>query len=95
MTPRQDQNDLLYQVFDQELHVESDQEISVEAFAIQVVERYLQLMAEQGVHVPMRMRALLEDDLLDDVIDMIRKKTYGTVSILEYRQRQNRRRPTG
>lgn len=93
MSSRQDRNDLLYQVFHDELHVESKDDVSIEAFAILVVEKYLRLLAYQGVHVPLKMQALLEDDLLDDVIDMIRKKTYGHMSILEYRGKQPRKRP--
>lgn len=92
MTSRQDRNDLLYQVFHDELHVDSKDDISIEGLAIQVVEKYLRLLAFQGVHVPLKMQALLEDDLLDDVIEMARKKTYGSVSILEYRNRQPKKK---
>lgn len=95
MTSRQERNDLLYQVFDEELHVESTENISTELFAIHVAEKYLKILSYQGVHVPIKMRALLEDDLIDDVIEMIRKKTYGSVSIMEYRKNQSRKRTAG
>lgn len=92
---RRDKNDLLYQVFHDRLHVESEEEISVESLAIEVIERYLRLLADQGVFVPIRMKARLEDDLLDDVLEMIRKKTYGHVSIRQYRHHHSRRNKAG
>ncbi len=82
-----DKNDLLYLTFERLLLKNITAEQSFEEFAIEVVAEYLVLMAKQGVTVPQKLRLVLEMDLTEDVLEMARKKTYGHLSLQEYRQK--------
>ncbi len=53
----------------------------------EVVADYLTLLARQGVTVPQKLRMVLEMDLVEDVMDMTRKKTYGHLSLQDFRQK--------
>lgn len=82
-----DKNDLLYLVFEKHLLIPHTEEQDLEEFAAEVVVEYLTLLAKQGVTVPQKLRSILEMDLIEDVVDMTRKKTYGHVNIKEFRQK--------
>lgn len=80
-----DSNDLLYVVFEKLLMRKTQDEQQLEDFSQEVVAEYLMLLAKQGITVPQKLRPVLEMDLIEEVIDMARKKTYGHSSLQEYR----------
>ncbi len=76
-------DDPLYIVFEQHLHSGLYDDQPIEKFIKDVVDFYWESINRQG-HVPHRMHDLMKLDLLQDVHDMLRAKTYGHFGIGEY-----------
>ena len=79
--------DFLYQIFEKHLFQTVRDEVSTDDFCRIVVEDYILRLARQGVSVPIQLRPVLELDLFEEVLEMTRKKTYGCVSVLEFRMK--------
>lgn len=79
--------DPLYQLFEQHLFNALVEEESTEEFVNRVVQDYIAGFSEFSVisrqHLPM-----VEDDLREEVMEMLKKKTYGHYSLNEFRKAQ-------
>lgn len=84
-------NDMLYQIFEKQLHDESA-DSSHDGLAIEVVSLYIAALRSQGVVVPTQLREVMESDLIEEVLEMIRKKTYGFHNIQDYRASQSKQK---
>lgn len=82
-------NDLLYQIFEKHLFTPATDQQAIEDFSQGVVDDYLRTLAMQGVLVPTKLRHILEMDLVEEVMDMARKKTYGYSSLFDYRSQNS------
>jgi hypothetical protein len=77
--------ELLYSVFESHLFNADSSHQTVEALAETVVEDYLGRLMTHGWSVPHKFLNFLADDLLEEVTEMARKKTYGHSSLAEFR----------
>lgn len=75
--------DPLYQVFEEHLHSGVYDQTPVEQFVRDVVETYLTKLNQRG-YVPQKLQEPLRADLLLDVQEMLKAKTYGHYGIGEY-----------
>ncbi len=75
--------DPLFKIFEEHLHSGLYDDQPVEKFIKDVVDFYWESINRIG-HVPHRMHELMKLDLLQDVHDMLRAKTYGHYGIGEY-----------
>lgn len=76
-------DDPLYKVFEDHLHSGLYDDRPVEAFIQDVVDFYFVTLNRMG-HVPQRMHETMRVDLVQDVQDMLRVKTYGHYGIRDY-----------
>lgn len=76
-------DDPLYTVFEEHLHSGLYDDQPAEKFVADVVEFYWETITRKG-YVPHRMQELMRLDLVQDVHDMLRTKTYGYHGIGEY-----------
>jgi len=76
-------DDPLYVVFEEHLHSGLYDDQPTEKFVTDVVDFYWESLNRQG-YVPHRMHELMKLDLVQDVHDMLRAKTYGHHGIGEY-----------
>ncbi len=85
--------DPLYVIFEQHLLNALVEEESTEEFVNRVVQDYIAGVSDSASisrqHLPM-----VEDDLREEVLEMLRKKTYGHYSLKEFRQAQAAQRQT-
>jgi hypothetical protein len=85
--------DPLYQLFEQHLLNALVEEESTEEFVNRVVQDYIAGFGEHALisrqHLPM-----VQDDLREEVMEMLRKKTYGHYSLKEFRKAQAAQRQT-
>ncbi len=79
------QNDQLYAIFEQHLLNALVEEESTEEFLNHVVQDYLMTVTKNGI-IPQEVRHTVEDDLREEVLEMLRKKTYGHYSLKEFRR---------
>jgi hypothetical protein len=79
------EQELLYNLFERHLYIFTTHHEDIPTFVSTVVEEYLGSLTQQGVIVPLKMRAVLEEDLRDEVLEMTRKKIYGFGSLKAYR----------
>ncbi len=86
-------SNLLYEIFEEHLYstgtVGDAGEEAMDNFADRVVQSYLESMETQGVRPPFAIREEIEEELKDEVLDMTRKKTYGFLSLEDYRKSRN------
>ena len=75
--------DPLYQVFEEHLHSGLYDDTPVDQFIRDVVDFYWRRLTMAG-HVPHRLQEPLRMDLLQDVQEMLKAKTYGNFGIGEY-----------
>lgn len=80
--------DPLYFVFEQHLYTALVEDETTDAFLERVVADYLGRLNSGGTTVPQTFRETLETDLRDEVLEMLRKKTYGHYNLASYRQAQ-------
>lgn len=77
--------DLLYSIFEHHLFNALVENESTEEFLTRVVREYLQRVSVNGTIAPGHLDSI-EDDLRDEVLEMLRKKTYGHYSLGEFRK---------
>ncbi len=78
-------NDQLFVIFEQHLLNALVEEESTEEFLNRVVQDYLVTVTENGI-IPQEVRRTVEEDLREEVLEMLRKKTYGHYSLKEFRR---------
>lgn len=76
-------DDPLYTVFEECLHSGLYDNEPVDKFVKDVVDAYWGKLLNYG-HIPYQMQELLRMDLVQEVHDMLRAKTYGHYGIGEY-----------
>jgi hypothetical protein len=86
-------SDPLYSIFEQHLMSALVEEESTEDFVNRVVQDYIAGMDEGAVIARSHLTAV-EEDLREEVLEMLKKKTYGHYSLKEFRQAQAARRQT-
>lgn len=79
------QNDKLYSLFEQHLSGVLDESTSPTDLVEKVVTEYLQTLAYQGYFTPPKLHESLVEELRDEVMGMYRKKTYGFLTLHEYK----------
>ena len=77
------QLDPLYSIFEQYLFNALVEDESTDEFIVRVVSTYLTQLSQTSV-IPQLLRASIEEDLRDEVLEMLRKKTYGHHSLREF-----------
>lgn len=80
------ESDPLYFVFEQHLFTALVEDETIDSFLNRVVTDYLGRLLISGTVVPQTFRETLETDLRDEVLEMLRKKTYGHFSLAAYRK---------
>lgn len=78
-------SDLLYSIFEQYLFNALVENETTEEFLTHVVREYLDRLARSGT-IPHGHIDSIEEDLRDEVLEMLRKKTYGHYSLSEFRK---------
>lgn len=78
-------SDPLYTIFEQHLFNALVENETTEEFLDRVVQDYLAALCSGGI-IPQELRAGIEADLRDEVLEMLRKKTYGHFSLKEFRK---------
>jgi hypothetical protein len=76
--------DKLYQIFEKYLFDDSKKEQSHEELIFDVVAEYILYLMNVG-NVPHTILDTLEVDLKEEVLELYRKKTYGFLSLQEFR----------
>lgn len=76
-------DDPLYRVFEEHLHSGLYDDQPAEKLVKDVVDFYWTTITRQG-YVPHRMQELMKLDLVQDVHDMLRTKTYGHHTVADY-----------
>lgn len=77
--------DLLYNIFEHYLFNALVENETTEEFLTVVVRDFLARLSESGT-IPLGHVAAVELDLRDEVLEMLRKKTYGHYSLTEFRK---------
>jgi hypothetical protein len=77
--------DLLYSIFEHYLFNALVENETTDEFLIVVVRDYLQRLSMRGT-IPLEHVAGIELDIRDEVLEMLRKKTYGHYSLTEFRK---------
>lgn len=77
--------DRLYKIFEQHLLNALVEEETTDEFLSRVVQDYLVSLGETVVILEDH-RESIEEDLREEVLEMLRKKTYGHYSLKEFRQ---------
>jgi cell division septum initiation protein DivIVA len=77
--------DLLYTLFEQHLFNALVEEETSDAFLDRVVCEYVRLLSARGT-IPHEHLQTIEADLRDEVLEMLRKKTYGHYNLTEFRK---------
>ncbi len=75
--------DQLYQIFEEHLHSGLYDGLPVERFIQDVVDFYWRSLIKLG-YVPQQLQEQLKDDLIEDVLEMLKVKIYGHFGISEY-----------
>jgi hypothetical protein len=79
------QLDPLYAIFEKHLLNALVEDEATEEFLARVVADYLAALAKTCV-IPMQVRPMIEEDLREEVLEMLRKKTYGHYSLRDFRK---------
>lgn len=79
------QRDPLFNIFEQHLFNALVEEETTEEFLDRVVKDYLCDLKSHGLIPPSQIQ-VLESDLKEEVLEMLRKKTYGHYSLKEFRK---------
>ena len=78
--------DPLYSVFEQHLLTAFVEDETVNDFLDRVVVDYVGRLLTRGTMIPQKFQESMESDLRDEVLEMLRKKTYGHYSLASYRE---------
>ena len=78
-------HDLLYTIFEQHLYNAHVEDESTGDFLARVVRDYLRLLTSRG-RILQEHLADIESDLREEVLEMLRKKTYGHYNLAEFRK---------
>lgn len=78
--------DPLYYIFEQHLMNALVEDEGTEPFLARVVEDYVARLIASGTVIPREVLPIIEQDLRDEVLEMLRKKTYGHFSLADYRR---------
>lgn len=88
-----DSFDPLYSIFEQHLMNALIEEETTEDFVTRVVRDYICRIGHQG-SIPRNFVETIETDLKDEVLEMLRKKTYGHFSLDIFRKNERLRLET-
>jgi hypothetical protein len=77
---------LLYEVFESQLASPELSSESFEQFVGRVVETYMTELSGRGYYIPATARESIREELQDEVTEMTRKKTYGFLTLEEFRK---------
>ena len=86
-------NDILVQCFDRVLD-EIGANDEAEVFVARVAEEYMMALVRKA-HIPLKYLESLRDDISTEVLDMLRVRTYGYVSLAEYLTKRRRPNKSG
>ena len=78
------QSDILLQIFNSHLVKDTQPEQSHQELIFDVVADYIFHLMNTG-NIPQHFLDFVEEDLKDEVIEIYRKTTYGTLSLKEFR----------
>lgn len=78
-------HDLLYTLFEQHLFNALVENETSDAFLKRVVGEYLLLLQTRGT-IALEHREIIEADLKEEVLEMLRKKTYGHYNLEAFRK---------
>ncbi len=78
--------DPLYDIFEQHLYNALVEDESTDEFLSRVVGDYMGRLSSLGTVILHEHRPLIETDLRDEVLEMLRKKTYGHFNLAEFRK---------
>jgi hypothetical protein len=78
-------SDPLYRLFEQHLFNAIVEEETADEFLKRVVSDYLDRLTSNGI-IPREHLMAIENDLRDEVLEMLRKKTYGHYSLSDFRK---------
>lgn len=78
--------DPLYAIFEQHLYTALVEEETTDEFLVRVVTDYVGRLLSGGTVIPASVRADLETDLREEVLEMLRKKTYGHFNLASFRK---------
>lgn len=79
-------HDPLYSIFEQHLFTALAEEETTDEFLNRVVADYLNRLTASGTLIPHDHIATIETDLREEVLEMLRKKTYGHFNLSEFRK---------
>lgn len=77
--------DPLYSLFEQHLYSALVEDETTDDFLARVVGDYLARLSQTSI-IPQHIRPAIEEDLRDEVLEMLRKKTYGHYNLREFRK---------
>lgn len=78
--------DPLYFIFEQHLLNALVEDEGTEAFLARVVDDYVAKLIATGTVIPREVLPMIEHDLREEVLEMLRKKTYGHFNLADYRR---------
>lgn len=78
-------HDLLYTLFEQHLFNALVENETSDEFLNRVVGEYIKLLSSRGI-ITREHRAMIEEDLKEEVLEMLRKKTYGHFNLAAFRK---------
>ena len=78
--------DPLYNIFEQHLFNALVEDETTDEFLGRVVADYVAAVTVKGTVIPHEYRRTVETDIRDEVLEMLRKKTYGHYSLKEFRE---------
>jgi len=79
--------DLLYTIFEQQLLSAMVEDETSDEFLARVVREYMLLLNARGNILPKHV-SVIEADLREEVLEMMRKRTYGYYNLAEFRRAQ-------
>ena len=83
---RNTHGDPLYYIFEQHLFNALVEDEGTDAFLTRVVQDFVTRLVASGTVIPGEVLPILEQDLRDEVLEMLRKKTYGHFNLGDYRR---------
>ena len=78
--------DPLYSVFEQHLFTALVEDETTEEFLQRVVVDYVARLLAGGTTIPQNFRESMEADIREEVLEMLRKNTYGHLTLRSYRE---------
>lgn len=78
--------DPLYYIFEQHLFNALVEDEGTDAFLSRVVEDYVGRLIESGTVIPREVLPTVQQDLREEVLEMLRKKTYGHFNLADFRR---------